>query len=44
MNKIYFQPPENVNGEAELMIVPDDSPEVKKEKREAKDRFEVYRI
>ena len=33
-----------MNGEAELMIVPDDPPEVKKEKREAKDRFQLEQV
>ena len=37
--KMYFQPPENVNGEAELMICQEDSPEVKREKRETKESF-----
>ena len=34
-----LQPPENVNGEAELMICHEDPPEVKQEKREAKECF-----
>ena len=47
---MYFQPPENVNGEAELMICQEDSPEVKREKRESKECFksldvdDIFRI